>query len=439
MKEQSRIPTSKVQRAAKFVKTGARVGGNYVKHYAKKAVNPKLTKEALHEDNARDIYNSLSELKGSALKVAQMMSMDKNLLPTAYQDKFSMAQYSAPPLSYPLVVKTFQQYFKKSPADMFDVFTKNAVNAASIGQVHKARIGEKPLAVKIQYPGVASSVRSDLKLVRPFAVRLMNLNEKDLDHYMEEVETKLLEETDYKLEVHRSIEISKACQHIENLRFPEYYPELSSDRVITMDWMDGKVLKEFIKTNPSQEARNKVGQAMWDFYDYQIHTLRQVHADPHPGNFIINANDDLGVIDFGCVKEIPDEFYNPYFRLIRKDLLTADDTLMDTFKELQFIYDDDTEADKVYFAGVIKEMMALLGQPFHQDEFDFGDDTYFQRIFQLGEVISESKKFRESEKARGARDGLYINRTYFGLYNILNELGAKVKTTKPEWATKVAV
>jgi predicted unusual protein kinase regulating ubiquinone biosynthesis (AarF/ABC1/UbiB family) len=316
---------------------------------------------------------------------------------------------------------------------------KNAVNAASIGQVHKARIGDKPLAVKIQYPGVASSVRSDLKLVRPFAVRLMNLNEKDLDHYMEEVETKLLEETDYKLEVRRSIEISKACQHIENLRFPEYYPELSSDRVITMDWMDGKVLKEFIKTNPSQEARNKVGQAMWDFYDYQIHSLRQVHADPHPGNFIISANNDLGVIDFGCVKEIPDEFYNPYFSLIRKDLLSADDTLMDTFKELQFIYDDDTEADKVYFAGVIKEMMALLGQPFHQDEFDFGDDTYFQKIFQLGEVISESKKFRESEKARGARDGLYINRTYFGLYNILNELGAKVKTTKPEWATKVAV
>jgi len=439
MKEQSSIPTSKVQRAAKFVKTGAKVGGNYVKHYAKKAVNPKLSKDELHADNARDIYNSLSELKGSALKVAQMMSMDKNLLPTAYQDKFSMAQYSAPPLSYPLVVKTFQQHFKKSPSEIYDVFTKNAVNAASIGQVHKARMGEKQLAVKIQYPGVASSVRSDLKLVRPFAVRLMNLNEKDLDHYMEEVETKLLEETDYVLEVKRSIEISTACGHIANLRFPKYYPEMSSDRVITMDWMDGKVLKEFIKSNPSQEDRNKVGQAMWDFYDFQIHTLRQVHADPHPGNFIINKNAELGVIDFGCVKEIPDEFYDPYFSLIRKDMLTADDTLMDTFKELQFIYDDDSESDKVYFAGVIKEMMALLGQPFHQDEFDFGDDTYFQRIFQLGEVISESKKFRESEKARGARDGLYINRTYFGLYNILNELKAKVRTTKPEWAAKVAV
>ena len=185
--------------------------------------------------------------------------MDKNLLPSAYQDKFSMAQYSAPPLSFPLVVKTFQQYFKAAPSTIFDSFTKNAVNAASIGQVHKATKDGKNLAVKIQYPGVADSVKSDLKLVRPFAVRLMSLNEKDLDHYMEEVETKLIEETDYHLEVERSIEISEACGHIENLRFPKYYPELSADRVITMDWLDGLVLKEFIQSNSDQETRNKVG------------------------------------------------------------------------------------------------------------------------------------------------------------------------------------
>ncbi|OEK05096.1 ABC1 kinase family protein [Roseivirga misakiensis] len=439
MKEQSKIPTTKVQRAAKFVSTGAKVGGNYVKHYAKKIVNPSLSKEGLHQDNARDIYNSLSELKGSALKVAQMMSMDKNLLPTAYQDKFSMAQYSAPPLSFPLVIKTFQQYLKKSPSAIFDTFTKNAVNAASIGQVHRATKDGRDYAVKIQYPGVADSVKSDLKLVRPFAVRLMNLNEKDLDHYMEEVETKLIEETDYHLEVERSIEISKACGHIKNLRFPEYYPELSADRIITMDWMDGRVMKEFIQANPDQETRNKVGQALWDFYDYQIHTLRQVHADPHPGNFIISDDGVLGVIDFGCVKVIPDAFYEPYFRLIRRDMLDADSDLDRLFTELQFIYESDTAEDKAYFSSVIKDMMGLLGQPFHQHEFDFGDDTYFQKIFEMGEVISESKKFRESEKARGARDGLYINRTYFGLYNILNELKAKVVTTKPEWAAKVAV
>ena len=219
--EQGSIPVSKVQRAAKFISTGAKVGGNYVKHYAKKMVNPSLDREELHKDNASDIYNSLSQLKGSALKVAQMMSMDKNLLPRAYQDKFTMAQYSAPPLSYPLVVKTFQQYFQKTPEQLFDTFTRAAVNAASIGQVHQATKDGKTLAVKIQYPGVAQSVTSDLKLVKPIALRILNMNAQDLDHYMQEVEERLLEETDYHLEVQRSREISEACGDIPNLRFPK--------------------------------------------------------------------------------------------------------------------------------------------------------------------------------------------------------------------------
>src|SRR5215217_1905302 len=99
--EQNSIPTSKLQRSGKFVKTGFKVGGNYIKHYSKKLFNPDLDRTELDEDNAGDIYQSLSELKGSALKVAQMLSMDKNLLPQAYVNKFSQSQYNAPPLSGP--------------------------------------------------------------------------------------------------------------------------------------------------------------------------------------------------------------------------------------------------------------------------------------------------------------------------------------------------
>jgi predicted unusual protein kinase regulating ubiquinone biosynthesis (AarF/ABC1/UbiB family) len=135
-KEFDKIPVTRIQRASKFIATGARIGTNYLKHYSKRLINQETTREELHEDNARDIYASLSELKGSALKVAQMLSMDKNLLPTAYQQKFAMAQYSAPPLSYPLVVKTFQKNFGKGPDQLFDSFTLSAVNAASMGQVH---------------------------------------------------------------------------------------------------------------------------------------------------------------------------------------------------------------------------------------------------------------------------------------------------------------
>jgi len=433
MKEQSRIPTSKVQRASRFVRTGAKVGGNYVKYYAKKAFNPEHTRETLHSDNAEDIYEGLSELKGSALKVLQMMSMDKNLLPTAYGDRFAMAQYSAPPLSYPLVVKTFIKHFGKSPEKLYDTFSKNAKNAASIGQVHEATLNDRTLAVKIQYPGVADSVSSDLKIVKPFAIRLFNINERDLDHYMEEVESKLLEETDYELELSRSVEISQQCTHIDNLYFPKYYPELSSDKIITMDWLEGKHMKEFLQTNPSQEVRDMIGQALWDFYDFQIHSLHQVHADPHPGNFLMREDGTLGIIDFGCVKVIPEDFYQKYFKLIRKDMLVNDNELDEIFYDLKFINDQDSEQDKKLFKGIFIEMIQLLGKPFHHDEFDFADDTYFQQIFALSEKVSNMKEVRESRTARGPRDALYINRTYFGLYNLLNALQAKVVTRKPEW------
>ncbi len=433
MKEQSSIPTSKVQRASRFVRTGAKIGGNYVKYYAKKTFNGDASRETLHNDNAEDIYGGLSELKGSALKVLQMMSMDQNLLPTAYSERFAMAQYSAPPLSYPLVVKTFQKYFGKGPTEIYDTFSKQAKNAASIGQVHRATLDGKQLAVKIQYPGVADSVTSDLKIVKPFAIRLLNINERDLNHYMEEVEGKLIEETDYELEVKRSVEISKECAHIDNVFFPKYYPELSAQRIITMDWLEGDHMREFVAKNPSQEVRNSIGQALWDFYNHQVHYLKQVHADPHPGNFLMRMDGTMGVIDFGCIKEIPEDFYQQYFTMIRKDITSKEDELNRIFYALGFINDQDTEAEKKVFKKIFVDMIQLLGRPFHYDSFDFADDTYFKEIFAMSEQISKMKEVRESRTARGPRDALYINRTFFGLYNLLNALQAEVVTHKPEW------
>ena len=145
-KELDKIPISKVKRASKFVSTGAKVGVNYAKAYGKAAIKGKLDKEELDSENAKDIYNSLSELKGSALKMAQLLSMDQNVLPKAYSDKFAMAQYSAPPLSYPLVKKTFTSNLGKDPNEIFDTFGKSASNAASMGQVHKAELNGNKLA-----------------------------------------------------------------------------------------------------------------------------------------------------------------------------------------------------------------------------------------------------------------------------------------------------
>jgi predicted unusual protein kinase regulating ubiquinone biosynthesis (AarF/ABC1/UbiB family) len=424
-KEQNSIPTSKVERSAKFVKTGFQVGGNYIKHYSKKLFNPDLDRSQLNEDNATDIYTSLSELKGSALKVAQMLSMDKNLLPAAYTDKFSQSQYNAPPLSGPLIVQTFKKYFGKSPEQIYDKFNLRSTNAASIGQVHQAELDGRKLAIKIQYPGVGDSISSDLKLVKPFAFRLLGMSEKELDVYMREVEERLLEETDYELEVRRSIEFSTACVNLQNIVFPEYFPSLSSKRIITMSWIDGQHLKEFLATNPSQELRNQIGQALWDFYNFQQHELRAVHADPHPGNFMITPEGKLGVIDFGCIKEMPEDFYYPFFSLTSTNLLDNKDETIKAFRELEMILPKDSPQQIEFYYTMYKQMIGLFAKPYMDSIFNFGETAFFDDLYGFGEQISKMPEFKQ---ARGVKHFIYVNRTNFGLYNILHELKAEVRT-----------
>lgn len=427
MKTLDRIPTGKIERASKLVKTGAKIGGNYAKYLGKKIINPDTTKDELNEDNATDIYDGLKSLKGSALKVAQMLSMEKNLLPNAYVEKFSLSQFSVPPLSAPLVRKTFKKYLDKYPEEVFDTFEKDSINAASIGQVHKATKDGKTLAVKIQYPGVAQSISSDLAIVKPIATRMFNLRGKDSEKYFKEVENKLIEETDYLLEVAQSIEITKACIGIPNIKFPQYYTDLSSERIITMDWMTGKHLSEFTKTNFSKETGDKLGQALWDFYMFQIHGLRKVHADPHPGNFLVNDENELIAIDFGCIKEVPDSFYVPYFELAKTESISDDKIFTNKLYELEILIDTDKPEEVLFFKSLFHQLLSLFTSPFHNEEFDFGDEVFWGKIGDLGENFASDKQIRKMNGNRGSKHFLYMNRTFFGLYNLLHDLKANIK------------
>ncbi|MDT7833411.1 AarF/ABC1/UbiB kinase family protein [Flavobacteriaceae bacterium S356] len=426
MKTIDKIPTSKIQRASKLVQTGAKVGVNYLKYYGNRITKTEEdAKEQLNLDNAEDIYDGLKQLKGSALKVAQMLSMEKSILPQAYVEKFSLAQFSVPPLSPPLVLKTFKKYFGKHPSEMFDTFNVTSVNAASIGQVHKAEKYGKELAVKIQYPGVAESIASDLALVKPIAIKMFNIRGKDSDKYFKEIEEKLVEETNYILEVAQSQEIVDKCAHIPNLRFPKYYPELSSDRIITMDWMKGEHLSEFTNHNTNQKLSNKLGQALWDFYMHQIHNLKKVHADPHPGNFLISKEGELIALDFGCMKTIPNSFYIPYFELASKENLKDPEFFSKKLYELEILREDDTPEEITFFTNMFHELLSLFTQPFNTETFDFSDPVFFNQIAELGERYSKNTELRKMNGNRGSKHFIYINRTFFGLYNLMFDLKAK--------------
>lgn len=426
MKKASKIPISKIQRASKLVKTGAKVGVNYLKYYGDKIVKTEEeARESLNKSNADDIYDSLKDLKGSPLKVAQMLSMEKSILPRAYVEKFSLAQFSVPPLSEALVLKTFKNSFGKFPSEIYDTFNVKAYNAASIGQVHKAEKNGKQLAVKIQYPGVSESIKSDLALLKPFVIRMFNMKGKMSDEYFKEVQDKLLEETDYILEVQQSLEIVNACKKIPNLTFPNYYKDLSSKQIITMDWMQGIHLSEFTIKNKNQEKANLLGQALWDFYMHQIHNLKKVHADPHPGNFLVSVENKLIALDFGCIKTIPLDFYNPYFELAKKETLSNPTLFEEKMYELEIFRKDDNKEELDFFRTMFHEMLSLFTQPFQVEIFDFSNPDFFNQISEYGEKYAKSTELKSMNGSRGSKHFIYINRTFFGLYNLMFDLKAK--------------
>ncbi len=426
MKTIDSIPTSKIQRASKLVSTGAKVGVNYLKYYGDKITKTQEeAKDRLNKNNASDIYDGLKTLKGSALKVAQMLSMEKSIMPQAYVDKFSLSQFSVPPLSPPLVIKTFKKYFGEHPNDLFDTFNATSVNAASIGQVHIATKNGKKLAVKIQYPGVAESIASDLAMVKPIAMSMFNIKGKDSDKYFKEVENKLVEETNYILEIAQSKEIVRACGHIPNLLFPNYYEDLSSERIITMDYMTGEHLSEFTAHNTDQNKSNILGQALWDFYMFQIHKLKKVHADPHPGNFLVNKDAKLIALDFGCMKTIPMDFYIPYFELAKAESLEDMDYFVSKLYQLEILRADDSNEEVAFFTDLFHEMLSLFTRPFHQETFDFSDPSFFEKIAELGERFTNNSELKKMNANRGSKHFIYINRTFFGLYNLMFDLKAQ--------------
>ena len=254
---------------------------------------------------------------------------------------------------------------------------------------------------------------------------MFNITAKGSDKYFKEVEDKLIEETNYLLEIEQSKAVSEACKHLPNLKFPKYYDEFSSERIITMDWMAGEHLSEFTDKNTDQEKANLLGQTLWDFYMFQIHEFRKVHADPHPGNFLVSKDSELIALDFGCMKAIPEDFYTPYFELSDKNTIDNPELFTKKLYELEILREDDSKEELAFFSEMFHELLGLFTTPFNSEIFDFSDETFFGKIADIGERYSKNTQLRSMNANRGSKHFIYMNRTFFGLYNLLHDLKAK--------------
>jgi predicted unusual protein kinase regulating ubiquinone biosynthesis (AarF/ABC1/UbiB family) len=192
-----------------------------------------------------------------------------------------------------------------------------------------------------------------------------------------------------------------------------------------MDWMTGIHLSEYTNANTNQEESNKIGQALWDFFMFQIHNLKKVHADPHPGNFLVSEDGQLIALDFGCMKTIPLSFYTPYFVLANKETLADKKLFEEKMFELEILRKDDSKEEYEFFSEMFHEMLSIFTQPFHVETFDFSDAEFFGKIAEFGERYSKNTELRSYNASRGSKHFIYMNRTFFGLYNLMFDLKAK--------------
>lgn len=422
-KKVSDFPSSKFERGRIIAKTGLKVGTNYAQRYIKKKVTGKdVDKKEFHKNNAREVFTEFTKLKGTALKIAQGMSMDQGFLPEEFTEVMTQAQYQVPPINKALVRTIIKRELGSYPEQLFSSFTPDAIAAASIGQVHKATLKDgRTAAIKIQYPDVRETINSDLTMAKTLAKQFVKKGPK-LDEYFGEIKTTLLQETDY---IHEGTQIRAFHKRFNGseIAIPEWIDELSTEKVLAMTFLEGVHLDAFLARNPSQDEKNHYGQLIWRFFHEEIVENDYVHADTHPGNFIFMDDGRLGVIDFGCTKKFPDEFFNNYLTLLPTHLAKDEEAIRELFARLEIINpdakDQSIENEYLEFARNYGYMFA---QPYEKDFFDFSNPEFHKTIKHF------TQEAPLSNELRGSKHFIYTSRTHVGLYTILMKLGAIIDT-----------
>lgn len=420
------FPSSKYERGKIFARTGLKVGSNYAKHYLKRPFDRDTnnSKTVLHQKTAQQVFAEFTKLRGTALKIAQALSMDQGFLPDEFAEVMTQAQYSVPPINKALARSLIKKELGKYPEQLFRTFQPEAIAAASIGQVHKAELMDgRSAAIKIQYPGVRDTIESDLAIARGLFRQLVKKG-SDIDSYFDEVKKTLIEETNY---ISEGEKITKFHQLFSNGDFitPEWIKEFSTERVLTMTFIEGDHLGDFLNANPSRKRINRYGQLLWDFFHWQVEQNDLIHADTHPGNFLFTPDHRLGIIDFGCVKKFPEEFFINYLKLLPTHLKRDEEKIIDLYYKLDVLRCHPTESktEKIYYE-FCRDYGYTFAMPYKSDHFDFGDPEYRQLI------RSYTKNAPVSNEPRGNKHFIYSTRVHLGLYHLLMKLGARVNTGK---------
>lgn len=426
------LPTGKLGRTLAGGRTAAKVGGKLLTYYAKRPfLSPESRSRARERaslESARALFQGLSLLKGTALKMAQQLSLEMDLLPEAACRELAKACHQVPPINRALARRVVQSGLGRPLEDAFTWFDTEAFAAASLGQVHRATDEQgRQLAVKIQYPGIAKTIESDMGMLRRVLGPLIEREQLTLT--LNEIAARLHEEVDY-LQEADNLRYFAGHLKMETMRIPQVQPDLSAPTVLTTTLMPGKPLDLWLRDNPGQEARDRVAGQLNAMMVKGLYELLVIHADPNPGNFIIADDLTIGLVDFGCIKRLTPDFVKQYRQLALAAAHHDDDTHFQLMIETGLIPADLDHRTMEKIKEISNAARQWFGRLFAEEVFDFKAHPGF--IAQGKAVMRQYHHLHRHLRVNP--DFIFLDRTRYGLLRIFEMMGARVNFRNPhEW------
>ena len=419
-KSSNALTQGRAKRALQVGSLATSIGGSYAWQALKQPFQFGGDKEPelldLHLKNALRIVESSRELRGAFMKLIQMLSMRSDLFPTEVLDILSVVQSSIPPMDYDLIRTQVQNELGQAPERLFKSFEKKAFAAASLGQVHRAQLksGEE-VVVKVQYPGVAATVGQDLKnfkaLLQVFTLILRDVLRQNFDatEIYQEMEERLQEEVDYVNEAHNIAIFQRLFAADGEVVIPQVYPDFSSRRVLTLEFIDGYKLQDILSPGVDRELKDWVAIKYFEITWQQICSFGALHTDPHPGNYLITYHPKIAMLDFGSVRFFPDDIIEGYRRLAQAVLDRDEETMARCFLQLGYLNPGDDPAPLV-------RIMYLVFEPVLEDrEYDPRDFHSVDKAREVTNISVQNRIF----KVPGHR--LFLVRALLGLESYVQQ------------------
>ncbi|MFL6145203.1 MAG: ABC1 kinase family protein [Labedaea sp.] len=418
------LPRKTAARTARLASIPLGVAGRAVGGWGKRLVgqNAEQVSAELSARNAEQLFAVLGQLKGGAMKFGQALSVFEAAVPdelaAPYREALTKLQAAAPPMSIQATHRVLAEQLGSGWAGRFAEFEDNTAAAASIGQVHRAVWHDgRRVAVKVQYPGADEALRSDLRQLQRFSRLFQALVPgAEVKPLLQELSDRMTEELDYRVEADNQRAFAKAFAGDPHVLVPRVVA--SAPKVIVTEWAEGTPLASIIRDG-ERPTRDRAGFLLAEFHYSSPGRAGLLHADPHPGNFMLTGDGRLCVIDFGAVAQLPNGLPTTHGRMMRLALDGKSAELLDLLRAEHFIRPDtDLPAEHVY------AYLAPFVEPLRDETFHF-TRRWMQR--QAGRVSDlRGQDFRTGRSLNLPPQYLMLHRVLGGSTGILCQLDAEL-------------